>query len=108
MCDFICAAPDGLHKCHGDDFYERFASCDLARYSEHYDEIDERTVKCFPCKKCSESFQENEELKEHFKQVHTKEDLIKCPVEKCDHKTKSIEFIIMHIGLDHKDLVEKQ
>ena len=60
------------------------------------------------CKNCEKSFEEEEILQEHFEISHKKDDSIGCPVTKCKFKSKSVNFLVMHIGVDHHDLVRKK
>ena len=34
LCDYICAAPYGYHKCFSDEDFERFAGCDLTKCND--------------------------------------------------------------------------
>ena len=102
LCDDICAAPDGYHKCWPEGF-ERFAGCELTNYTVDYDETEMKVVKSFPCEKCNEKFQQWENLKEQFTRTHGKKEMICCPVKECEFETKLVNNLIMHIGVYHKD-----
>ena len=107
MCVSICAAANGYQKCW-DEGFEIFSGCDLLNYTDDYDVIEKKVMRSFPCEKCEEKFQEWEQLKEHFIKTHLKKEMICCPVKKCDFKTKSVNDLIMHIGVRHKELVRKR
>ena len=108
LCDYICAAPYGYHKCFSDEDFERFAGCDLTKFNDSYDEVKQEVTEHFPCKNCGKNFKEDEHLQEHFEQMHEKDDDVYCPLKKCDFKSKSVSSIVMHIGVDHHDLVQKK
>lgn len=107
LCDIICAAPDGHHKCF-EEGYARFAGCDLTKYSVEYDDLEERVVKSFPCEKCNGRFEEEIDLRQHLEKSHVKTEMIICPVANCEYETKSVDVLIMHFGIYHKDLVDQQ
>ena len=108
LCDYICAAPYGYHKCLSEEDFERFAGCDLTKFSDSYDEVKDQVTEHFPCKNCGKNFKEDEHLQEHFEKSHEKDDAIECPVKNCEFKSKSVSSLIMHIGVHHYDLVSKK
>ena len=107
LCDYICAAPYGYHKCFSDKDFERFAGCDLAKFTDRYDQIGKKVVEYFPCENCNDKFEGYEKLKEHFRINHDSSEFINCPVN-CDYKSKSVNVLIMHIGVNHQDRVRKK
>ena len=106
LCDFLCAAHCGYHKCSDADL-ERFASCDLSKFEDIYDPAKSKSVEYFPCQNCGEKFLDYEELNNHFGKNHEKNYLIKCPIN-CDYEFKSLDYLVKHIGVKHQDEVKRK
>ena len=107
LCDAICTAPNGYHKCWTEG-QDRFGGCDLTKYKEDFDKIKNKLVKSFPCEKCDDKYEQWENLRQHFIRTHGKNVVICCPVKDCEFESKSVDILIMHIGVHHKDLVRKR
>ena len=101
----MCFPIYGYHKCFSDEDFKRFAGCDLAKFDDSYDEDTKQVTEHCPCKNCGKNFKEDEILQKHFEKTHKKEDTIACPVRNCEFKSKSVNYLVMHIGVDHHDLV---
>ena len=86
LCDYICPAQYGYHKCLSYEDFKRFAGCDLAKFDDSYDEDSKQVTEHFPCTNCGKSFEEDEFLQKHFEKTHNKEDTIVCPVRNCEFK----------------------
>ena len=109
LCDYICAAPDGYHKCFSDEDYKRFDVCDLTEFTELYDPFKKQRIECFPCIKCRRGFKDCSLLKEHFQKCHDEIKHIDCPVSsECEYASESVDTIVMHIGIEHKELVREK
>ena len=107
LCDYICAAPYGYHKCFSNEDYERFAEFDLTNFEDEYDPVRRITVDHFPCKNCDNIFEDEDKLKSHFNDNHDKIDNIKCPIN-CNYETKSVDTLVMHIGVKHQEEVQRK
>ena len=107
LCDYICAAPNGYHKCFSDEDYARFIGCNLAEYDDDYDIVKHKSIEYFPCESCGEKFEEYDNLSKHFNKNHEQSKSINCPID-CDYKTKSVEVLVMHIGIKHQNVVRRK
>ena len=105
VCDNLCRASYGYHKCSDED-YEEFVGCDVLNITNEFD-IDCKPTEYFPCENCDERFVEFEKFKEHFSKYHIAEKLIKCTEDDCDFVANSVDVVIMHIGVNHYDLIRQ-
>ena len=75
---------------------------------ENDDDLEEEPITHFPCEKCDEMFDTIDTLKTHFLENHTPDESLKCKLKECEFSTKTIDVLIMHIGVDHLDIVRRK
>ena len=49
MCDFICRAPHGYHRCFTDEDFEGFVGCDVPNITDDYDHESKKVITSVPC-----------------------------------------------------------
>ena len=108
FCDIYCNRGFDCHIC-SQDGYQEYIGCDMKNITEEFvDENDELPVTYYPCSKCDDRFDENEQLNKHFSEHHTPEELVKCAFRECEFSTKTISVLVMHIGVNHLDYVRRK
>ena len=63
-------------------------------------------VTYFPCDKCDERFDDQEKIKSHFTNTHIPDKVVECSLDECEFSSKTINVLIMHIGVHHLDIVK--
>ena len=107
MCDLICRAPHGYHRCFTDEDFEGFVGCDVPNITDDYDYESKQLTTYFPCENCDLRFEEYDELAKHFKDNHKRSKLIKCAIAHYDFAAKSVDTLKMYIGVNHFELVKR-
>ena len=110
LCDNYCRASYGYHRC-SDINQEGFIGCDVMNITDDYENEDENgegVVTVFPCEQCDEKFDEFDKFSKHFETNHKPEEFVKCFLEQCDFKAKTVNYLKMHIGVDHLELVRRR
>ena len=110
FCDIYCNHGYDSHRCSEED-NKAFIGCDMKNIVdvfENDDNLEEEPVTYFPCEKCDERFDTCDKLKTHFLKSHTPDEFVKCRLKECKFSTKKIDVLIMHIGVDHLDVVQRK
>jgi hypothetical protein len=109
VCDQLCKASHGYHRCNDED-YEGYKGCDVFNITDEFDDDnDYKRTEYFPCVKCDLMYDDFAAVKEHYLKDHQKESadgILEC--DECDFSTKSVEMLIMHIGVKHNEIVKKR
>ena len=104
VCDQFCKASHGYHRCNDED-YEDLMGVDAFNITNEFDE-DYKSSEIFPCEECGEKFDELIKVKEHFLKKHKPYEILEC--SECDYTIQSVDRLIMHIGVNHYDIVMKR
>ena len=96
----------GYHRCTNEE-YEEYVGCDIFNITEEFDDDNKKTV-YFPCEECEQDFEQYVEVREHFLKDHKRYERIGCIDKNCDLTFKSIDMLVMHIGVNHKDLLKQR
>ena len=110
FCDIYCNRGYDSHRCSEED-NKAFIDCDMKNIVDLFkndDDLEEIPVTHFPCEKCDEMFDTCDKLKKHFEKNHTPDESVKCRLKECGFSTKTIDVLIMHIGVDHLDIVRRK
>ena len=99
ICEKLCKSSLGYHRCSNLK-YDEFIGCDAFNILEEIDDIGNKTV-YFPCEECNEDFEEYGTVKEHFLKEHKPYERIGCFDRKCKNTFRTIDVLVMHIGVDH-------
>ena len=106
VCDQLCKASHGYHRCNDED-NEGYSGCDVFNITDEFDDDCNKT-EYFPCEKCDLMYDEYDAVKEHYLKDHEKEStdgFLEC--DECDFTVKSVEVLIMHIGVKHNEILKK-
>ena len=108
LCDLYCKPDLDSHRCC-DGGFEAFLGCDVLNITEDFENDDEDAdvVIYYPCSQCDERYDSYEKLNTHFSVNHTPDKAIKCCVNECNFSSKTVNELIMHIGVNHLDLVRR-
>ena len=106
LCNKLCKATYGYHRCTNEQ-YEEYVGCDIFNITEEFDDDNEKTV-YFPCEECEQDFEQYVEVREHFLKEHKRYERIGCIDKKCELTLKSIDMLVMHIGVNHNDLIKQR
>ena len=110
FCDIYCNRGYDSHRC-SEETNELFIGCDMKNITdvfENEDDLEEEPVTYFPCKVCDNMFDAHEKLNTHFKESHTPDKSVKCSLNQCEFASKKINVLIMHIGVNHLDIVKRK
>ena len=109
LCDLYCKADMDSHRC-SDDSFEALNGCDVLNITEGFENDDEDAdvVTYFPCSKCDERYDSYQKLNTHFSSNHTPDKAIQCCLNGCNFSSTTINLLIMHIGVNHLDVVRKK
>ena len=110
FCDIYCNRGYDSHRC-SEEMNEAFIGCDMKKIMdvfENDDDLEAEPVTYFPCKKCEKSFDTHEKLNAHFKKNHTPDKVVKCSLNQCEFSSETINMMIMHIGVNHIDIVRRK
>ena len=106
ICDKLCKASYGYHRCTNED-YDDYVGCDTFNITEDFDDDCNKT-EYFPCEECDKYFEEYAKVREHFLTEHKPYEMIGCIDKECKLTVKSIDMLVMHIGVDHNDLLKQR
>ena len=108
FCDIYCNRAYDFHTCSEETNLENIG-CDIPNIIDEFeDENDELPITYYPCNKCDERFDDDEKLRIHFSKNHTPEMIKKCAFVDCDFSTKTINMLLMHIGVNHLDYIRRK
>ena len=110
FCDIYCNRGYDCHRC-SEETNELFFGCDMKKINdvfENDDDLEEEPVTYFPCKVCDKTFDAHEKLKTHFVESHKPDNIVKCSLNQCEFSSKKINVLIMHIGVNHLDVVRRK
>ena len=109
FCDLYCNRGYDCHRC-SEETNAEFIGCDLKNVTDVFETDDEEVdpVTYYLCKNCDQRFKNNENLSEHFRKSHTLEKNIKCKLSGCEFSTTIINVLIIYIGVDHLEFVQRK
>ena len=107
LCDNYCKASYGYHLCRDD--FDNLVGCDLLNITNEYDsDEDYKATEYFPCEQCNNKFDEYDKLKKHFDKSHKIKQFMECRINQCEYEAKSVDMLMMHIGVNHNELVKQR
>ena len=106
ICDKLCKDALGYHRCSNPK-YDEYIGCDIFNIIDELDE-DSKKTRYFPCEECKEDFEEYADVRDHFLKEHKPYERIGCFDNECKQTFKTIDVLVMHIGVDHSDLVKER